>query len=79
MRGYLFLSDLITAHEPGCPLTRPAGTLSPAPSGGEGRERGRFMGSLLSLLRMDLDHEPAAQPIPLLQDHPLPQWGRGMG
>src|SRR5881296_833206 len=60
------------------PPTRPPGTLSPSEGERDG-VRGRFMESLLSLLRMDLDHEPAAQPIPLLQDHPLPQWGRGMG
>src|SRR5947208_15342020 len=59
------------------PLTRPPGTLSPSEGERDG-VRGRFMESLLSLLRMDLDHEPAAQPIPLLQDHPLPHWGRGM-
>src|SRR5213080_4959812 len=64
MRGYLFLSDLITAHEPGCPLTRPAGTLSPAPSGGEGRERGRFMGrEHLQNSDVNRGHEPVGIPL----------------
>jgi len=40
-------------------LTRPPGTLSPAPSGGEGRGEGaRFMGSDLFLFELPSEHEP---------------------
>src|SRR5204863_196381 len=47
-------------HEPiRIPLSRPSATLSPAQSGGEGRERGRFMESLLGLVGVHWDHEPA--------------------
>jgi hypothetical protein len=43
MGSDLFLAELPSEHEP-VPLTRPPGTLSPAPSGGEGRDEGvRFM------------------------------------
>src|SRR5205809_7860526 len=48
------------------PLTRPSATLSP--TGGEGRVRGRFMGSLLAFFRMHWDHEPDWHPSPC----PLP-------
>ena len=39
MGSFMFVTDLLTAHEPmEIPLTRPADTLSP--SGGEGRVKG---------------------------------------
>ena len=53
-----------------------SGTLDEFPSW-EGPGVGRFMGSLLSLLRPHSDHEIAPHPIPRPQDHPLPHWVEG--
>src|SRR6266498_42224 len=48
-------------HDPvAIPLTRPSDTLSPSGGEGWGEGAGIDMGSLLSLLRMRRDHEPAA-------------------
>src|SRR5207302_1517838 len=57
MRSSLYLSDLITAHEPGCLLTRPSGTLSPSEGERDG-VRGRFTGSLHGFSVAHWDHEP---------------------
>src|SRR6266480_332984 len=67
MRGSWFLSDLIIAPEPGCPLTRPSGTLSPSEGERDG-VRGRLMGSgLLQKLDVRWDHEPLlVSPLPAL-------------
>jgi len=53
------------------PLTRPPGTLSPSEGKRDG-VRGRFMESLLSLLRTHWDREPPPHPT---SGHPLPHWG----
>src|SRR2546427_3598805 len=46
-------------HEPvRIPLSRPSATLSPAQSGGEGRERGRFMESPHGFDAVHWHHEP---------------------
>src|SRR5688572_16306082 len=63
LESHLSLSCMHWDPEPvRIPLSLLSATLSPAQSGGEGRERGRFMESRSSFFRTDCDSEPTPNP-----------------